>query len=118
MIERLRLPASGGPARALLVLLAALVMLVRPGIARGQSRSQAPVPELTAPVNDFAHVIDASSAQRMDQIIRALQAASGDVVVVATVPTMRRMRTFRSTRSACSKTVGAALATGGRTTGC
>ena len=36
------------------------------------------MPELTAPVNDFAHVIDASSAQRMDQIIRALQAAIGD----------------------------------------
>ena len=45
-------------------------------------------PELTQPVNDFAHVIDAPSAAAMDRMIRALQAATGDVVVVATVPTI------------------------------
>ncbi len=45
------------------------------------------VPELTQPVNDFAHVIDASRAESMDRTIRALQAATGDVVVVATVDT-------------------------------
>jgi uncharacterized protein len=39
-------------------------------------------------VNDFAHVIDTSSAAAMEQMIRALQAASGDVVVVVTVPTI------------------------------
>jgi uncharacterized protein len=44
-------------------------------------------PELTAPVNDFAHVIDPASVQAMDTMIRALQQASGDVVVVATVET-------------------------------
>jgi len=48
----------------------------------------ADLPELTAPVNDFAHVIDAQSAQGIDRLSRALQKASGDVVVVATVPTM------------------------------
>ena len=46
-------------------------------------------PQLTAPVNDFANVIDASSAGELDRRIRALQAASGDVVVVATVPTFK-----------------------------
>ena len=46
------------------------------------------LPSLTAPVNDFAHVIDPSSAAEMDRMIRALQAATGDVVVVATVPTV------------------------------
>ena len=45
-------------------------------------------PELIAPVNDFAHVIDARSAAQIDQLSRALKAASGDVVVVATVPTI------------------------------
>jgi uncharacterized protein len=45
------------------------------------------VPELTQPVNDFAHVVDASSAQAMESLIRSLQQASGDVVVVATVDT-------------------------------
>ena len=39
-------------------------------------------------MNDFAKVIDATSAAQMDRMIRALQAASGDVVVVATVPTV------------------------------
>jgi uncharacterized protein len=46
------------------------------------------LPTLTAPVNDFAHVIDAGSAATLDARIRALQAASGDVVIVATVPTL------------------------------
>jgi uncharacterized protein len=46
-------------------------------------------PELTQPVNDFAHVIDAQSAQTMEALIRSLQQASGDVVVVATVPTFK-----------------------------
>ncbi len=44
-------------------------------------------PVLTAPVNDFANVIDADSERVLDRRIRALQAASGDVVVVATVRT-------------------------------
>jgi uncharacterized protein len=46
-------------------------------------------PVLTAPVNDFANVIDPESARELDRRIRALQAASGDVVVVATVPTFQ-----------------------------
>jgi uncharacterized protein len=44
-------------------------------------------PTLTATVNDFAGVIDAASEQELDRRIQALQRASGDVVVVATVPT-------------------------------
>ena len=51
--------------------------------------AQSSIPELTAPVNDFANVIDSSSEQEMDRRIRALQAASGDVVVVATVQTFK-----------------------------
>ena len=47
-----------------------------------------PPPELIAPVNDFAHVIDSRSAAQMDRLIRSLKQASGDVVVVATVPTI------------------------------
>ena len=46
-------------------------------------------PELTQPVNDFARVIDTQSAQTMEALIRSLQQASGDVVVVATVPTFK-----------------------------
>jgi uncharacterized protein len=47
-----------------------------------------PLPSLTEPVNDFAHIIDPSSKAGMDRDIRALTAASGDVVIVATVPTI------------------------------
>ncbi|MFI5178452.1 MAG: TPM domain-containing protein, partial [Vicinamibacterales bacterium] len=43
------------------------------------------LPRLTAPVNDFAHVIDADSAADMDRHIRALQTASHDTVIVVTV---------------------------------
>ncbi len=45
------------------------------------------VPRLTAPVNDFANVIDASSKRDIEARIRALERASGDVIVVATVET-------------------------------
>jgi uncharacterized protein len=50
--------------------------------------STPPLPELTAPVNDFAKVIDADSAAAIDRMIRTLKTATGDVVVVATVPTI------------------------------
>jgi uncharacterized protein len=45
-------------------------------------------PALTQPVNDFARIIDAGSAAAMDRAIRTLQAATGDVVAVATVETI------------------------------
>ena len=44
-------------------------------------------PELTQPVNDFASVIDETSAREMESLIRSLQQTTGDVVVVATVDT-------------------------------
>ena len=46
-------------------------------------------PRLTAPVNDFAGVIDTEHSAELDRRIRALQTATGDVVVVATVPTFK-----------------------------
>ena len=48
----------------------------------------ADLPRLDQPVNDFAHVVDSASAARLSQLIRQLQASTGDVVVVATVPTI------------------------------
>jgi uncharacterized protein len=44
-------------------------------------------PELTRPVNDFANVVDEASARSMESLIRSLQQATGDVVVVATIDT-------------------------------
>jgi uncharacterized protein len=48
----------------------------------------ADLPELTNPVNDFAHVLDAPSVQALDDLSRSLKGASGDVLVVVTVPTV------------------------------
>jgi uncharacterized protein len=55
-------------------------------VAKVAAQSPAP-PTLTAPVNDFANVIDDPSKRELDRRIRVLQRATGDVVVVATVPT-------------------------------
>lgn len=49
--------------------------------------AQPPPPLLTAPVNDFAGVIDPAGKQQLDALIRQLQNATGDVLVVATVNT-------------------------------
>ena len=46
------------------------------------------LPALTQPVNDHAGVIDPASGAELDRRIRALQAATSDVVVVATVQTI------------------------------
>ena len=46
------------------------------------------LPALTRPVNDFANVIDDTSERQIDDLIRRLQAATGDVIVVATVDTV------------------------------
>jgi uncharacterized protein len=45
------------------------------------------LPELTQPVNDFAGVVDPGSKMAMESLIRSLQQASGDAVVVATIGT-------------------------------
>jgi uncharacterized protein len=45
-------------------------------------------PELTRPVNDFANIIDPESERSLEAMIRSLQQASGDVVIVATVDTV------------------------------
>lgn len=62
-----------------------LVGLVGAAVA---AHAAAALPSLTEPVNDFAHIIDTASKAEMDREIRALTAASGDVLIVATVPTI------------------------------
>lgn len=51
--------------------------------------AQTPPPALTDTVNDFAAIVDPASRAELDKRIRALKAATGDVVVVATVPTFQ-----------------------------
>ncbi len=79
---------STGRLAWLLAALLLLAPLAASGATAGLAPSQsAELPTLTQPVNDFGGVIDAASAAAMDHAIRALQAATGDVVVVVTVPT-------------------------------
>jgi uncharacterized protein len=61
--------------------IAIVVALVGPGPGRAQT-----LPALTAPVNDLAGIVDAASEAELDRRIRALQRATGDVIIVATVP--------------------------------
>jgi uncharacterized protein len=60
----------------------AVATLLVPSMAGAQE-----IPPLTQPVNDFANVIDPSSEAATGELIRSLQQASGDVVVVATIET-------------------------------
>jgi uncharacterized protein len=69
--------------------LAALFLLAGAYPLRGFFQGPDALPELTAPVNDLAHVIDAASAAEIDRMSRALNAATGDTVVVATVQTFQ-----------------------------
>jgi len=65
-----------------------LVALALFGWSRAHAQAASELPTLIEPVNDFAHAIDGQSAADMDRMIRALQRATGDVVVVATIPTV------------------------------
>ncbi|WP_396625451.1 TPM domain-containing protein [Luteitalea sp.] len=69
--------------------LAALVAVAWLWVLAGAPASaQGTLPPLTAPVNDFAGVIDPASKARLDDLIRRLQAATGDVIIVATRDTI------------------------------
>ena len=74
-----------GPTRGLAARAAPAALLLALAAATGWAQA---LPELREPVTDTAGVIDAASAAAMDRLIRALEAASGDVVVVATVATV------------------------------
>lgn len=57
--------------------------------AVGVVTAQPPPPALTAPVNDFASVIDPATREELDRRLRALKEATGDVLVVTTVRTFQ-----------------------------
>jgi uncharacterized protein len=69
-------------------LIGAVIVAALCASAGAAAQSSAPPPELTKPVNDFAGVIDSASDAAIDAMIRELQEKAGDVVVVATVPTV------------------------------
>ncbi len=69
-----------------LVLVLVLVPVLVPALFAAPAFAQPPTPTLTGAVNDFANIIDASTEAELERRINALMKASGDVVVVATVP--------------------------------
>jgi uncharacterized protein len=69
--------------------MARLLTLAGVLLAASVAAAQPLPPELTAPVNDFANVIDPGTEADLATLIRSLEAASGDVIVVATVRTFR-----------------------------
>jgi uncharacterized protein len=64
-----------------------VLLFVVSGSSRTFATSADDLPQLTQPVNDFAHVIDSGSAAQIDRLSRALESATGDTIIVATVPT-------------------------------
>ena len=72
----------GQVVRRTLALVAVLVAL-----CPAPARAAGPLPTLTQPVNDFAGVIDADSAAKIDRFSRTLERATGDAVVVVTIKT-------------------------------
>jgi uncharacterized protein len=75
------------------VVLAVILVAVVSGFSR--TSAQAPLPELTKPVNDFANIINPADEQQLETMIRRLQEASGDAVIIATVDTSAPFATPR-----------------------
>lgn len=59
-----------------------VLVLVTATLASGQE-----LPQLTQAVSDFANVVDPASEAAMDSLIRSLEQATGDAVVVSTIDT-------------------------------
>lgn len=70
------------------LLLVALALAGPGAIATGFGQPRSDLPVIDQPVTDLAGVIDPASAASIDRLSRALQQASGDAVVVVTVPTV------------------------------
>ena len=107
-------------ARLIALLLAlgrALVVLAAVIVAAAAAAAQPAPPALTAPVNDFAGVIDAASARELDRLVRALQAASGDVVVVTTVKTYQPWGDINSFATAMFENGGRGIGQKGKDNG-
>jgi uncharacterized protein len=74
----------------------ARLFLIASLVTSSAAFAQGDIPRLTAPVNDFANVIDAASEAQLEDLIRRLQGATTDVIVVATVKTFQPHADLRS----------------------
>ena len=107
-------PARPGRAAACI----SIALLAIAGATQAPRAAQPPaVPELTAPVNDFSHVLDASQAAELDSLSRKLQAATGDVLVVATVKTFQPFADIQSFANELFENHGKGIGQKGRDNG-
>jgi uncharacterized protein len=106
-------------ARAVLVCVLLLPVVLSEGLRAEamQARVEGDIPRLTAPVNDFAGVIDATSKAELDQLIRRLQGATGDVMVVATVKTFQPFADLQSYAVEMFENGGQGIGTRGKDNG-
>ncbi|MCL4813984.1 MAG: TPM domain-containing protein [Vicinamibacteraceae bacterium] len=84
--------AARVPFVAVLGAAALLTGLCPPLAARAGAQEASPrvtLPVLREPVTDLAGIIDAESSASLDRLSRSLQQATGDVIVVLTVPTYK-----------------------------
>lgn len=79
--------------------------------------AQTAPPELAAPVNDFAEVIDPGSERAIDSLIRQLQGATGDAMVVATVKTFQPWADLNSYAVEMFRNGGKGIGTTGKDNG-
>lgn len=94
----------------------ALVAMATLGAATA-TLAQPDPPVLTDTVNDFAAVIDPPSKQRLDTIIRRLQSASGDVIIVATIKTFEPWGDIRTYAAKMFENRGRGIGQKGRDNG-
>jgi uncharacterized protein len=96
--RRVTRPAPAWPrlGRQTLIVVLLLAMSFAPGSplssrvdAQAPADSRVAIPELREPVTDLAGVIDGASRAELDRLSRALQQATGDAIVVLTVPTYK-----------------------------
>jgi uncharacterized protein len=95
----------------------ALAFAAACAFSTGVLLAQPDPPALTDTVNDFAGVVDAASKQQIDTIVRRLQSASGDAVVVATIKTFEPWGDIRAYAAKMFENHGRGIGQKGRDNG-
>jgi uncharacterized protein len=103
--------------RSLATSLVVVCLVAGPALAQSAAPRAEDLPQLTKPVNDFAQVIDRDSAQQLDALIRQLQSATGDVMIVATVRTFQPWPDLKSMAVAMFQNSGRGIGTKGQDNG-